>query len=217
MCWSIRPLRGSASACRAGMAAAGARSRSAPPQPSGVMAGCPSCRSAGFSCAIISAALTHRLCSAPTRPVTRFRCCAVETRHGVQSPAAMLSASNVDVASQVAPLLDQVGPLASFTADGAYDQDGVYGEVAKRSPDALVIVPPRCSAVPSGGPSMHRAGRREGQPREQVVFHVGQASSRVASGSRRLALLSAALDVPLHRSAIVVRAQGGVDCRQEAP
>ena len=45
--------------------------------------------------------------------------------------------------------LDQAGPLASTTADGAYDQDGVYGEVARRSPDAAVIVPPRSNAVPS--------------------------------------------------------------------
>ncbi|MGI4801869.1 MAG: IS5 family transposase [Janthinobacterium lividum] len=63
--------------------------------------------------------------------------------------AATLTASNVDDASQVRTLLDQVGPLASFTADGAYDQDSVYGEIARRSPDAPVIVPPRCSAVPS--------------------------------------------------------------------
>src|SRR5271163_2442202 len=32
---------------------------------------------------------------------------------------------------------------------GAYDQDGVYGEVAARHPDAAVIVPPRSSGVPS--------------------------------------------------------------------
>jgi hypothetical protein len=63
--------------------------------------------------------------------------------------AATLSTSDVDDAFQVGALLDQAGPLASFTADGAYDQDGVYGEVAKRSPEAAVIVPPRSSAVPS--------------------------------------------------------------------
>jgi len=63
--------------------------------------------------------------------------------------AATLTTSNVDDASQVSTLLDQAGPLASFTADGAYDQDGVYGEVARRSPEAAVIVPPRSSAVPS--------------------------------------------------------------------
>ena len=51
---------------------------------------------------------------------------------------------------QVGPLLDQVNaPVASFTADGAYDQDGVYGQVAARYPEASVIVPPRSSAVPS--------------------------------------------------------------------
>ena len=63
--------------------------------------------------------------------------------------AATQSASDVDDASQVGTLLDQAGPLASFTADGAYDQDGVYGEVARRFPDTPVIVPPRSGAVPS--------------------------------------------------------------------
>jgi hypothetical protein len=47
-------------------------------------------------------------------------------------------------------LLDQVGgPLASFTGDGAYDQDKVYEAVAERHPAAAVIVPPRSTAVPS--------------------------------------------------------------------
>src|SRR3982750_1122940 len=48
------------------------------------------------------------------------------------------------------PLLDQVdGPIASFTGDGAHDQDGVSASVAERHPAAAVIVPPRSSAVPS--------------------------------------------------------------------
>ena len=42
-----------------------------------------------------------------------------------------------------------VGPVTSFTADGAYDQDGVYGEVAARHSEASVVVPPRSSAAPS--------------------------------------------------------------------
>src|SRR5438874_7354907 len=64
--------------------------------------------------------------------------------------AAALTTNDVDDGSQVGPLLDQIdGPIASFTADGAYDQDGVYGEVAARHPEAAVIVPPRSSAVPS--------------------------------------------------------------------
>ncbi len=67
-----------------------------------------------------------------------------------QIEAATLTTSDVDDATQVRPLLDHVeGPVASFTADRAYDQDGVYGEVAARYPEASVIVPPRSSVVPS--------------------------------------------------------------------
>ena len=64
--------------------------------------------------------------------------------------AATLTDRDEDDASQVGPLLDQVeAPVASFTADGAYDQDRVYADVAERHPDADVVVPPRATAVPS--------------------------------------------------------------------
>ena len=64
--------------------------------------------------------------------------------------AAPVTTNDIADAAQVGPLLDQVdGPVASFTADGAYDQDGVYGEVMSRHPEASLIVPPRSSAVPS--------------------------------------------------------------------
>ena len=67
-----------------------------------------------------------------------------------QIAAAAVTTSDVYDASQVGSLLDQVnGPVASFTADGAYDQDGVYGEIMSRHPEASVTVPPRSSAVPS--------------------------------------------------------------------
>ena len=62
--------------------------------------------------------------------------------------AAAMTGKEVDDAAQVGPLLDQVtDSLSSVTADGAYDQDGVYADVADRHPDAAVIVPPRCTAV----------------------------------------------------------------------
>ena len=62
--------------------------------------------------------------------------------------AADLTTNNVDDAAQGGPLLDQLeGSVASFTADAAYDQDGVYQAVMDRDPEALVIVPPRCTAV----------------------------------------------------------------------
>jgi len=65
-----------------------------------------------------------------------------------QIVAATLTSKEVDDAAEVGPLLDQVtGSLASVTADGAYDQDGVYADVADRHPEAAVIVPPRCTAV----------------------------------------------------------------------
>jgi hypothetical protein len=62
--------------------------------------------------------------------------------------AASLTAHDTDDASQTGPLLDQIPePLASFTGDGAYDQDSVYADIAERHPEAAVIVPPRRSAV----------------------------------------------------------------------
>jgi len=64
--------------------------------------------------------------------------------------AATLSDRDEDDASQVGPLLDQVeDPVASVTADGAYDQEGVYADVAERHPEAEVVVPPRSTAVAS--------------------------------------------------------------------
>src|SRR4051794_32314045 len=64
--------------------------------------------------------------------------------------ATALTTNDVDDASQVGPLLDQVeGPVVSFSGDGAYDQDSVYRAVIERDPDAAVIVPPRATAVPS--------------------------------------------------------------------
>jgi hypothetical protein len=62
--------------------------------------------------------------------------------------AVELTAHDADDGAQVGPLLDQVTrPVVSFTGDGAFDRDDVYGEVAGRHPDAAVIVPPRSSAV----------------------------------------------------------------------
>jgi len=64
--------------------------------------------------------------------------------------ASTLTPKDMDDASQAGPLLDQVaGPVASFTGDGAYDQDRVYAGVAERHLDATVVVPPRANAVPS--------------------------------------------------------------------
>lgn len=58
--------------------------------------------------------------------------------------ASVLTDHDADDGAQVGPLLDQIdAPVVSVTADGAYDRDDVYAEVAARHPDASVIVPPR--------------------------------------------------------------------------
>jgi hypothetical protein len=67
-----------------------------------------------------------------------------------QIVAAVLTDKDADDGAQVGPLLDQVAaPVVSFTADGAYDQEGVAAAVAARHPEAAVVVPPRSTAVPS--------------------------------------------------------------------
>ena len=61
-----------------------------------------------------------------------------------------LTRKEIDDSARTDALLDQLSdPLASFTADGAYDQDRVYEAVRERHPDGAVIVPPRSTAVPS--------------------------------------------------------------------
>src|SRR3954466_780964 len=62
--------------------------------------------------------------------------------------ASTLTSKEVDDAAELSPLLDQIDePLAAVIADGAYDQDRVYDDVAEHSPEAVVIVPPRATAV----------------------------------------------------------------------
>jgi hypothetical protein len=64
--------------------------------------------------------------------------------------ASELTATEDGDASLVGPLLDQIsGPIASVTADDAYDGDPVYRTIIERHPVAAVIIPPRSTAVPS--------------------------------------------------------------------
>jgi hypothetical protein len=62
--------------------------------------------------------------------------------------ASTLTSKEVDDAAELGPLLDQIDdPLAAVIADGAYDQDRVYDGVAEHSAEAVVVVPPRSTAV----------------------------------------------------------------------
>ena len=62
--------------------------------------------------------------------------------------ASTLTSKEVDDAAELGALLDQVDdPLAAVVADGPYDQDRVYDDVAEHSAEAAVVVPPRSTAV----------------------------------------------------------------------
>ena len=64
--------------------------------------------------------------------------------------ASELTSHEVGDPSMVSPLLDSIpGPLASVTADGAYDGEPVYHAITDRQPNSppAVIIPPRVTAV----------------------------------------------------------------------
>ena len=66
--------------------------------------------------------------------------------------ASELTSNEDGDASQVGPLLGQIpGPIASITADGAYDGEPTYRAVSEHQPEppVAVIIPPRTTAVPS--------------------------------------------------------------------
>ena len=108
-----------------------------------------------------------------------------------QIAAVELTTSEVDDGSQVGPLLDQVaGPVASFTADGAYDRDDVYAEVAARHPGAAVIVPPRSGAVPSDTAETAPTQRDR---HLQVIAERGRLGWQKASGYNWRALVEAGI------------------------
>src|SRR4051812_39051031 len=94
--------------------------------------------------------------------------------------AATLTERDEDDAAQVGPLLDPVAdPVASVTADGAYDQESVYADVAERHPGAAVVVPPRATAVPSA--TAETAPTRRDR-HLQVIAEKGRMGWQKASG-----------------------------------
>ncbi len=108
-----------------------------------------------------------------------------------QIVAATLTTHDVDDGSQVGPLLDQVdGQIASFTGDGAYDQDGVYASVAERYPEAAIIVPPRSTAVPSATAETAPTQRDR---HLQLIAEKGRMGWQTASGSNRRARAEATI------------------------
>jgi Transposase DDE domain len=108
-----------------------------------------------------------------------------------QIMASALTAKEVDDGAQVGPLLEQItDPLASFTGDGAYDQDGVYAAVADHHPEAAVIVPPRATAVPSATADTAPT-QRDGPLR--CIAEAGRRGWQITSGYNRRAKVEAVI------------------------
>src|SRR4051794_38884322 len=105
--------------------------------------------------------------------------------------AATLTDRDEDDAAQVGSLLDQVeAPVASVTADGAYDQESVYADVAERHPEAAIIVPPRSTAVPSA--TAETAPTRRDR-HLQLIAEKGRMGWQKASGYNARARAEAAI------------------------
>jgi hypothetical protein len=97
----------------------------------------------------------------------------------------------VDDGAEVGALLDQVQTsVASFTADGAYDQEGVSAAVAERHPDAAIIVPLRSTAVPSE--TAETAPTQRDHHLHSIAEH-GRAAWQKASGYTMRARVEAAI------------------------
>jgi hypothetical protein len=87
--------------------------------------------------------------------------------------AVELTTSEVDDGSRVGPLLDQVAdPLASFTGDGAYDREDVYGAVA---PNATPRRPPSCRRAGT------RCQARRPRPRQRSAIGTSGPSPSTAA------------------------------------
>ncbi len=80
--------------------------------------------------------------------------------------------------------------MASFTGDGAYDQDRVYAGVAERHPEAAVVVPPRATAVPS---EMAESAPTQRDGHLQHIAEHGRMSWQNASGYNRRARVEATM------------------------
>ena len=128
-----------------------------------------------------------------------------------QIVAAEVTTNDVDDGSRVGPLLDQVtDPVASFTGDGAYDRDDVYGAVAGRHPEAAVVAPPRSTAVPS---ETAETAPTQRDRHLQMIAERGRMGWQKAAGYNRRALVEAAIS-RYKRSA---KPGGSAPCRGRQP
>jgi hypothetical protein len=100
--------------------------------------------------------------------------------------AQALSDQDVDDASQVAPLLDQIDDeIARVTADGAYDGVPTYQTIAVRGDGIEVVIPPCSTAVPSG--NLEAPTQRDRHL--ETIAQRGRMAWQVATGYGRRSLV----------------------------
>jgi hypothetical protein len=108
-----------------------------------------------------------------------------------QIVAATLTTKEVDDRAQIGALLDQVPALvASFTGDGAYDQEDVCATIADCHPEAAIIVPPRSTAVSSQ--TFETAPTQRDRHLQFIAGH-GRAAWQKASGYTKRARAEAGI------------------------
>ena len=105
--------------------------------------------------------------------------------------AVLVTRKDIDDAAMAGALLDQIAdPIATFTADGGYDQDQVSQAVTERHPDATVIVPPRAGAVASASAETAPTQRDR---HLRMIADRGQMAWQKASGYNRRAKVEASI------------------------
>ena len=107
--------------------------------------------------------------------------------------AAVLSQAGVQDAQAVEPLLEDVEqPLASVSADGAYDRANVYQAIQTHSPGARINIPPRQDAKIQ----QHGNSQAPPLPRDEnlrAIRRQGRARWKRASGYHRRSLAETAV------------------------
>jgi transposase len=102
--------------------------------------------------------------------------------------AVELTPDDVGDIAELPGLLDQIGAdVASITADGAYDGQVVYDAVAERHPKAVVVIPPRITAVASETTATQR------DKHFTTIAEHGRMSWQRSSGYNRRSLVETAM------------------------
>jgi hypothetical protein len=105
--------------------------------------------------------------------------------------AVAVTGKDIDDAAMADVLLHQIAdPIASFTADGAYDQHYVSKVVGQRHPDAAVIVSPRAGAVAS---APAEAAPTQRDRHLQMIAERGRMAWQKASGYNLRAKVEASI------------------------